>query len=111
MTSASAKDGINSDQVAAVSRADKCIVDLMRQARALRRVLSQLLPPKQTSAIFDEIAKCFSSTLCKYLSRLDLSDAFVRQKVSVNVSWVLGKLRTLGSATADIERELSVFVD
>lgn len=90
---------------------DECIQRLMDETQSLRHVLAGYFPPSTTQRLFTVIGKLLSERVSSVFSRFgDNSDRIVRVRITANVEWILGKLRTVGGCSPAIEEKLGAFL-
>eukprot|EP01083_Nonionella_stella_P075997 206871_1 len=98
--------GMDAESRVQAMRPDECMVAMMERMHNLRTDLLFYLTTKQTERILADAAKIICSQIVSVVGSVYNSDAFVAHKLSANIDLILGKLRTLGCCSDDIEMTL-----
>jgi hypothetical protein len=77
----------------AATEVEPCVRTLVKQVRALGRVLRAALAPEQRARVLAEVAPLCTGLCFKYLARLDLARPVVQVRVHLNVQAMLRELR------------------
>jgi len=89
-----------------VPKVENAVKDLMKQTASLHHTLTDLLPAHQRDEIFGRIAVAFGQTFGKHMRSLALANMHVAACVSINISFLVKRLRALDGLAETAGSEL-----